>query len=322
MPEQAPLSPRKVQQALAYLAGLHSDDPQRVQQISGQLQRWRSKSSEHERAWLEAEQRWQVIHRLTPHLRAAVPAEPLNLGRRRLLRQGGGLLALLATASWLGWLWRRQPQFDQLVLTEHAAPPRSLALPDGSQLLAAAESNLQVQFSNGQRRVMLAHGNVYFDVAHERLRHFVVSTRLGEVEVLGTAFSVTDRGHGVQVSVARGRVRVRGLAGGEQLLLAGERICLGEQGRLGALEHQPQAAPDVEHWRRGWWSFTDTPLAQVIAEVNAYVDAPVELAAEVASLRLTGSFPSDRPQVLLQTLPKVLPVALVAQGAGQRLQRR
>ena len=36
MSEARPVSPRKVQQALGYLAGLHSDDPSRVREVSGQ----------------------------------------------------------------------------------------------------------------------------------------------------------------------------------------------------------------------------------------------------------------------------------------------
>lgn len=304
------------------MAGLHSDDPARVQEVSGQLQRWRGKSSEHERAWQEAERRWQLIHRLTPQLRGAVAPEPVNLSRRRLLRQGGGLLAMIGCATGVGGWWWRQPQFDQLLLTEHAQPARSVLLPDGSQLLLAAQSNVQVRYSNGQREVMLAHGNVFFDVAHERLRAFVVNTRLGQVQVLGTAFSVSDRGGDIQVAVARGRVRVRGLQGEECVLLAGDRVSLGQGGQPGPVAHRLQAVPNAAHWRQGWWSFTDAPLAEVIAEVNAYSTRYVQLDEAVAKLRLTGSFPSDRPEVLLHTLPKVLPVSLVEQGEHSALKAR
>ncbi len=317
MSDSAPASPRKVQQALTYLAALHSDDPERVNQVRGQLERWRSKSGEHERAWQEAEQRWQLVHRLTPQLRTAVTPEPVNLGRRRLLRQGGGVLALVAGASWLGWLWQRVPQFDRLLQTVHAEPPRTEHLPDGSQLVLAAETSVRVEYSNGLRQVCLLQGNVYFDVARERLRSFLITTRLGEVQVLGTAFTVSDRGGEIHVAVARGRVAVRGLHGGEQVLEAGQRIRLGEQGQLQAFDANAQAAPDERHWRNGWWSFTEAPLSEVIAEFNAYALQPVTLSAEAGRLHLTGSFPSDRPEMLLQTLPRILPVTLLDQG-GQR----
>ncbi|CAM3734333.1 FecR domain-containing protein [Pseudomonas wadenswilerensis] len=322
MPESSPVSTRKVQQALTYLAALNSDDPERVQQARGQLERWRGKSSEHERAWQEAEQRWQLVHRLTPQLRTAVAPEPLNISRRRLLRQGGGLLVAVAGASWLGWLWRRTPQFDRLLQTVHAEPPRREILPDGSQLLLAAESSLRIEYSNGVRQVRLLHGNVYFDVARERLRPFLISTRLGEVQVLGTAFSVSDRGGEIQIAVARGRVEVRGLREGSQVLQAGERISLDAQGRLLPLRADPHATASLQHWQRGWWSFTDAPLVEVIAELNAYALQPVTLAADAAQLHLTGSFPSDQPEMLLQTLPKILPVSLVQHGQQRTLQRR
>ncbi|MNM68744.1 fec operon regulator FecR [compost metagenome] len=181
-------------------------------------------------------------------------------------------------------------------------------MPDGSQLLVAAESNLRIRFDHGQRQVMLLHGNVFFDVAHERWRPFHISTRVGSVQVLGTAFTVSDRGDRVFVAVARGRVQVRDLHGGERTLGAGERVCIDGQGHLGSLHAQGQLGPDRDHWQRGWWSYTDQSLREVIGELNAYLAQPVLLAPEVAELKLTGSFPSDQPQKLLDALPRILPV--------------
>lgn len=225
---------------------------------------------------------------------------------------------VLGAGGWLGWMFKRTAPFQYDLLTAHAEAPRSLTLPDGSQLLVAAESNLRVRFDHGERQVMLLHGNAFFDVAHELWRPFLVSTRLGLVQVLGTAFTVSDRGDRVQVAVARGRVQVRGLKGGEQTLQAGERICLDGQGQLGTLRAGGAFGPDLAHWQRGWWSFTDQPLSEVIGELNAYVTRPVALDPGASVLRLTGSFPSDQPEVLLEALPRVLPVRLVEQG-GQRL---
>ncbi|WP_248917190.1 FecR family protein [Pseudomonas entomophila] len=313
-----PASARKVQQALVYLAALQGDDPERVRQLGDQAQRWRGRSDEHERAWREAEQRWQMVHRLTPQLRTALQPQACDAGRRRLLRQGGALALVLGAGGWLGWMFKRTAPFQYDLQTTHAEAPRALELPDGSQLLVAAESNLRVHFDHGERQVMLLHGNAFFDVAHERWRPFLVSTRLGLVQVLGTAFSVSDRGDRVQVAVARGRVQVRGLKGGEQTLAAGERICLDGQGQLGTLRAGGAFGPDLAHWQRGWWSFTDQPLSEVIGELNAYVTRPVTLGPGAGALRLTGSFPGDQPEVLLEALPRVLPVRLVEQD-GQRL---
>lgn len=313
-----PAAPCKVQQALVYLAALQGDDPERVRKTHGLVQRWRGRSAEHERAWLEAEQRWQLVHCLAPQLRGALQPQACDVGRRRVLRQGGALAVLLAAGGWLGWMYKRTAPFQHDLQTAHAQAPQVLALPDGSQLLVAAESNLRVHLDHGQRQVLLLHGNVFFDVAHELWRPFLISTRLGLVQVLGTAFTVSDRGDRVQVAVARGRVQVRDLQGGEQVLQAGERICLDGQGRLGSLRAGGRFGPDLAHWQRGWWSFTDQPLVEVIGELNAYVGRTVQVDPGVANLRLTGSFPSDRPEVLLEALPGILPVRLLEQG-GERL---
>lgn len=317
-----PLSARKVQQALTYLAKLNSDDPSRVEQAREQLARWRNQSREHESAWLEAERRWQMIHRLTPQLRGTVQSHPVNLSRRRLLRQGTGLLAVIGASGWLSWLWRETAPYEQSLLTEHAEPARPVTLPDGSQLLLAAESNVQVTFSHAQREVMLLHGNVYFDVAHEMLRRFVINTRLGQVTVLGTAFSVSDRGGCIQVAVARGRVQVQGLSGEAKILTAGQHVSINMRGEVTAFNPHRQVSPDIENWRNGWWSYTDAPLSEVLAEYNAYAIRPVEISSEAASLRLTGSFPSDRPDMLLHALPRILPVQLVSKAGETYVQLR
>ena len=182
-----PSAARKVQQALVYLAAMHGDDPARVREASGQALRWRHKSDAHEQAWQEAEQRWQMVHRLAPQLRGALQPQPYDPSRRRLLRQGGALAVLLAAGGWLGWMWQRTGIYQQDLQTAHGEQPRPLTLPDGSQLLAAAESNLRIRFDSGRRQVMLLHGNVFFDVAHEAARPFHISTRVGSVQVLGTA---------------------------------------------------------------------------------------------------------------------------------------
>lgn len=317
-----PVSVRKVQQALAYLAALHGEDPLRAQQVNGQALRWRGKSDEHERAWLEAEQRWQMVHRLAPQLRGALQPQACDPSRRRLLRQGGALALVLAAGGWLGWMYRRTAGYQQDLQTAHAQAPQAVELPDGSQLLVAAESTLRVRFDHSQRQVLMLHGNALFDVAHETWRPFLVTTRLGQVQVLGTAFSVSDRGGQVQVAVARGRVQVRDLQGGERVLQAGERVTLDQQGRVGPLHGGGQFGPELAQWQRGWWSFTDQPLADVLAELNAYLAQPISAEASVAGLGLTGSFPSDDPELLLEALPRILPVRVVEQGGRRVVLRR
>lgn len=319
-----PAAVRKVQQALAYLAALHSGDPDRERQAARQAARWRERSPVNENAWQEANQRWHLVHGYAPQLREQLLPRhdhAAALSRRALLQRAGragGALAFAGVAGWLGALWRREV-FEQQLLTAHGEPPRAVTLADGSRLLLAAESNVRVRYGLGERTVMLLHGKVFFDVAHERLRSFVVRTRAGQVEVMGTAFSVVDRGADVRVEVARGQVRVRDNRGAERLLEAGQAVSIDRAGDLGPIEPGTARGAGFDNWQRGWWSFTNTPLSEVVGELNACLADAVELDAAAAGLRLTGSFRIDQPQQVLGALPRVLPVRLVEKGDGRRL---
>lgn len=308
--------PRQVQQALVYLAALHSGDPQRERQAAAEIAQWRERSASHEQAWQDARMRWQLVHGLGDALREQLSPSPTAIGRRAVLQRSGALLAVAALAGWAGLAWRREV-FDRQLLTAHGQAPRTVTLADGTRLVLAAESNLQVSYGLTQRSVFLMHGNVYFDVAHERLRRFMIRTRLGEIEVIGTAFSVTDRGRGVRVEVSRGRVKVRTAHGAERLLGAGQALTLGPEGQADDIETAVAPVATSEQWQPGWWTFTNMHLPDVVAELNAYLDRDVFCDPGLSGLRFTGSFPSDRPRQVLDTIIRVLPVRLT-QGEGQQ----
>ena len=315
---------RRVQQALVYLAALHSGDPERERQVALEAAQWRQRSASHEQAWQDAGMRWQMVHGLSSALREQLSPHdkaPIAMSRRALLRRSGAALAVAGVAGWLGLLWHRQV-FDRHFLTAHAQTPYPVTLADGTRLILAAESNLQVAYGPTQRGVFLVHGNIYFDVAHERLRRFVIRTRLGEIEVLGTAFSVADRGAGIRVEVSRGRVKVRAARGPERLLGPGQAMTIDRAGQPGELETAAVAASTMAQWQRGWWTFTNQPLPDVIAELNAYLDDDVSCAASLSGLRFTGSFPVDTPGQVLDTITRVLPVRLTQSGGPRRLVAR
>ncbi|MEG5262843.1 FecR domain-containing protein [Pseudomonas sp. JDS28PS106] len=309
---------RQVQQALVYLAALHSGDPQRERQAAAEIAQWRERSASHEQAWQDARMRWQMVHGLGDALREQLSPSPPPISRRALLQRSGALLGVLAVAGWAGLSWRREV-FDRQLITGHGQTPSPVTLADGTRLILAAESNLQVSYGLTQRSVFLVHGNVYFDVAHERLRRFVIRTRLGEVEVIGTAFSVSDRGFGVRVEVSRGRVKVRSSHGVERLLGAGQALTLDSTGQPGQIEPTVAAADALEQWQQGWWMFTNKSLPEVIAELNAYLDQEVFCDPALSGMRFTGSFPGDQPRQVLDTITRVLPVRLTLGDGQQRL---
>ena len=87
------------------------------------------------------------------------------------------------------------------------AEQRRVQLADGTVVLLAPESAIDVAYGEGARRVRLLKGRAYFEVAADR-RPFAVQAREVEARDIGTAFDVGLDARGVDVAVREGIVDV------------------------------------------------------------------------------------------------------------------
>ena len=63
--------------------------------------------------------------------------------------------------------------------------------------------------------------------------------------------------------------------------------------------------------------FKNTPLTEVVREMNRYLATPLRLADDKAGrLRVSASFSLDRPEALVDALPAVAPVRLTPRPGG------
>lgn len=185
---------------------------------------WLAKSVVNQRAFIQIEAAWQESGALA----FAVKPQP------NTTRSKSDWLKLLGgngSAAWLGSaaavmvvvvviVTQIGPQ-PQVFTTEQA--PLEVTLEDGSQLTLQPNSRLEVSFSSRERDLELVRGEVFFDVAKDATRPFIIATPKGTVTVLGTKFAVslfaakgaladassTDLAQPkVQVTVIEGRVAV------------------------------------------------------------------------------------------------------------------
>ena len=64
-------------------------------------------------------------------------------------------------------------------------------------------------------------------------------------------------------------------------------------------------------WRRGFLSYTDSALVDVIADANRYSELPIVLAStDLNSLRLNGGFKTSRIDQMLSGIEGLLPVTV------------
>lgn len=186
---------------------------------------------------------------------------------------------------------------------------RTVKLPDGSLAYLNTGSALRLDFEGGQRNVHLLAGEAEFQVAHDPDRAFVVRTRHGTAEALGTDFVVRRMEANTRVSVLENRVRVTSPEGREAssrqvILEPAQRVQLGPEG-LGTVE--PVSLKAANAWRRGKVIFENRPLEEVIIEVNRYHSGWIRiLGDDLKRLSVNGVFRIDDSEDVVTALEESL----------------
>ncbi|EMD83461.1 FecR family protein [Pacificimonas flava] len=163
---------------------------------------------------------------------------------------------------------------------------RLVELADGSTVELGGNTAMTVQMLPWRRRVDLARGEAYFDVAHEEGRPFRVQVGDASVNVLGTAFLIDRMAEGQSIiGVTRGRVRV-GSEAGELDLAADEALRAGPN-RLTRIDLEPEQAMIGSEW----FLAKDAPLPDLVEKLGRYSTMPIVISPGPASeKRVTGRF--------------------------------
>ncbi|MFT7773030.1 FecR family protein [Roseateles sp.] len=330
-----------IEQALGLIVRQDGGAAESSSRAAAALGRWRSRSQEHEAAAAEAERLWAALGGMGAGLRERFdePAHAVDDGprRRKLLLSLVGA-AGTGAAAFLGLGWYREQPLMTVRYDTGTAQHQSVSLNDGesggagSRLLLGARTRLAVRLYRRCRLVELDEGEVRFEVAHDAHRPFQVLTRDAAIEVVGTVFTVRDRGGPVTVGVERGHVRVRVRQAGESDetpqrtgqfidLLAGQELTVRDRRPQPVRRVDPAA---LSAWSDGWLNFDGTPLGEALATVNAYRPrAPIRADdPRVAALRLTGRFRAADSDALLASLPLILPVTIAASGPDGSVELR
>ena len=194
----------------------------------------------------------------------------------------------------------------------------SLALPDGSRVLLGADTRLRVPRDYGAHsRTVDLEGEAYFVVEYDVKRPFIVRTRQGSTQDLGTEFAVRAyrQEASVEVVVAEGQVALRGLTGAEPVLVTlrpRERAVLDSGGAATVMRDVPLA--DYLAWTRGVLLFDDVQLARVIAQLERWYDLEIETDAALANERVTISFMTKSADEAVKVLAQVLNVRATRTG--------
>lgn len=212
-------------------------------------------------------------------------------GRRRYVRRlvAGSAVAL---AACLGFLFLPALILD--LKADHAtgtAEIRTVQLEDGSTLVLAPNSAVEVAYGGAERRIGLLAGEAFFIVRDDPARPFRVVANGVEATDLGTAFAVRLAGTGATVTVETGSVRVDYATVSpsvSEVLQAGQFIRIAW---TGAANRGDQAPTQVAAWRQKRLIAQDQPMEDVIDQVRPYFDGKIILTdSALAARRVTGVY--------------------------------
>jgi transmembrane sensor len=160
------------------------------------------------------------------------------------------------------------------------------------QLNAETELRAVAGSDESTPRLVYLNGEAYFNVMGIP-RGFEVVTDAGVVQVIGTSFNVLARENRVEVAVEKGVVALRGLPD-EQVetvvqIPAGHKSIKGKNAP--ALIPMPVQIESYLSWRRGRFVFDQTPLSDVIRNLERTYNVRIDLRGQdIEDIRVTGEF--------------------------------
>lgn len=149
-----------------------------------------------------------------------------------------------------------------------------VSLSDGSNVWLQEGSSIIVDkdFGGNTRNVELV-GKAFFDVARDENSPFTVKEGDIVVSVLGTSFTVD--GNSNEVNVTTGTVKVAN-AGNSIIIQKNQKVQLVD-GQLNV----GVASSNNALWRNPMLSFSNSPLSQVVADINLHYGNKLELASAI-----------------------------------------
>ena len=252
----------------------------------------------------------------------AVARQPASHWRRATFFALAAVTVAVGFTPVMHWLNPRGPEPDHLISTT-AGELKQVTLPDGSKVTLGAKTEIAVHYGHCMRTILLNTGEALFDVEHDPKCPFTVIAGDGAITAVGTEFSVRRTLDRVTVQVAEGAVNVQprdalasvpwpkvtevsDISWPDAKLAQGQEVTYrGNQSRTPVESEDSRVATE---WLDGRREYHHEPLAYLIADINRYVEEPIEMDPDVGELQFSGLVYESQVKTFLQDLEIIFPV--------------
>lgn len=311
---EPPLDPKVLEEAAEWLMRLSERDLSDSERAEWEC--WRVSSPERGRAWSRAQMLQNKLGGLPRSLAMSALDRPSSPERRAALGKLALLLAVVP-AGWGSWKLAQSQQWSADYRTA-VGERRELTLADGSHITLNTGTAIDVLFDTQQRLIQVREGEILVQTAPDpspQARPFLVSTREGRMQALGTRFTVRELQSRTHLAVLEGAVRIE-LADARQaapiIVNAGQRTDFSSQ-TVGPLNPTDR---NVSAWTQGMLMADKMRLADFVAELARYRRGFVRCDPAIAELRVSGAFPISDTQRTLNMLVQTYPVLVTGHLSG------
>ena len=248
-------------------------------------------------------------------------------------------LALLFTLGFSTWYGVNQTAVHSNIYVTALGEHSVHTLDDGSVLWLNSNTQVEVNYSEGRRKIMLLKGEAHFDVVPDPQRPFEVYAGTRMVKAVGTAFSVYRLEDSIQIMVTEGKVDLAIIE--DTLVLTPEVAAVTNKRRTakgwgGPTDTEPKIKevltsltagqsiviptvadslvdPVINHergelarklsWLEGKLVFAGESLDEVVQEVSRHTPIKIEVAdPELKTMRIGGQFKAGETDALFDVL--------------------
>jgi transmembrane sensor len=231
-------------------------------------------------------------------------------GRRWAIGAAAVVASAVLVAAGLTWFRPAQTQ----VLSTAVGELRTVVLDDGSRLSLNTRTLVEVRLTRRTREVTLERGEAFFVVAKDAARPFIVRTRFGSAQALGTRFNVYLTEGRLALTTEEGRVLLASTRTGSSVV-----VTAGRRAELAAGSGTPRVSAanlaTTLDWMNQRLEVDDVPLGAVLEDFSRYTRLPVRAAsADIAAMRVTAVLRTGDIEALEATLRGAFGLTLERRG--------
>ncbi|TAI62328.1 histidine kinase [Bradyrhizobium sp. Leo170] len=301
---------------------LRLEDASQGSAVFDEFKAWLAACEQNRRAWERANKTWTVLGAVKPAYDQKVwedvdPRLKLHVAHtsapgfsprsgtvRRSYRRPIEIVVAAVVAACV--LWIAAPAILIAIHADYrtaAGHTEHIRMADGSVVELGGGSAIKADIGTTERRVTLLAGEVFFDVATDTRRPFLVDAQGVEIKVHGTAFNIQASSTSTKVALLRGSIEATPAAKDEPsaVLKPGQMFVVDHM--TGNVSIEPVSLEEIGSWREGKVILSNVTVESAIELIQRYFSALILLPdRSLAGRKVSGLFDLRDPDRALAGL--------------------